>query len=182
MSETISIHFPEISGDASDYTAFLYAEDGTLLNSGGDAIAEVGSSGVWTFTLAETRTVRANYFVRVYYGTTESAGNLVYHHVLYAGQTLVGQQFQASNVTLIRGTVGATSPTATSFTPSSLTVPGSVNNQFKRRVIVFDNDTVTEELRGQATDITASSSDTLPLLTFSALTTAPASGDTFSIV
>ena len=42
-------------------------------------------------------------------------------------------------------------------------------------------DTTTTALRGQSTDITASSAASNPLLTFTALTTAPANGDTFSI-
>ncbi len=84
--------------------------------------------------------------------------------------------------TVGRGTVGATSPSTTSFTPSALSPAGVAADQFKGRIIVFDNDTATTALRGQATDITASSAAALPLLTYSALSTAPSSGDTFSIV
>lgn len=85
--------------------------------------------------------------------------------------------------TVIRGTVGtATTPSVTQFTTSSITPAGAVSDQFKGRIIVFDNDTTTVTLRGQATDITANSAASNPLLTFTALTTAPANGDTFSIV
>lgn len=84
--------------------------------------------------------------------------------------------------TVMRGTVSGTSPTTTSLTPSALSPSGAAADQFKGRIIIFDNDTATAELRGQATDITANTAAALPVFTFTALTTAPASGDTFSIV
>lgn len=84
---------------------------------------------------------------------------------------------------VIRGTVGnATTPSSTQFTPSALTPAGVDLNQFVGRVIVFDNDTTTPAIRGQATAISASTAAALPLLTFTALSRAPASGDTFAIV
>lgn len=107
-------------------------------------------------------------------GTSQTGGDLA---ALVAALTLYASR------TVIRGTVGAaTTPSTTAFTPSTLSPAGSVADQFVGRVIVFDNDTATAALRGQATRITASSAAALPLLTFVALTTAPASGDTFSIV
>lgn len=84
--------------------------------------------------------------------------------------------------TVIRGTVSATAPTTTSFTCSALSPAGVAADQFKGRILVFDNATTTTALRGQATDITASSAAGLPLLTFTALTTAPVATDSFSIV
>lgn len=83
--------------------------------------------------------------------------------------------------TVIRGT-SAGSATTTTMTPSALSPAGVDADQFKGRILVFDNDTTTLALRGQATDITASTAASLPLLTFTALTAAPASGDTFSIL
>ena len=58
----------------------------------------------------------------------------------------------------------------------------SVADQVKGRIVIFDYDTTTAALRGQATDITASSASATPTLTVTALTTAPVSGDTFTIV
>ena len=85
--------------------------------------------------------------------------------------------------TTIRGTVGsATTPTTTQFTPSAIDPSGAATDQFKGRIIVFDNDTATPALRGQATDVTSSTNASLPLLTFTALSTAPSSGDTFSVL
>jgi hypothetical protein len=76
------------------------------------------------------------------------------------------------------GTVGAAS-TTTSIVTSSLTPAAAVIDQFKGRIVIFDKDTATANLRGQGTDITASTA--LGVLTVTALTTAPASGDTFVI-
>lgn len=85
--------------------------------------------------------------------------------------------------TVIRGTVGtSTTPSTTQFTPSAISPAGAAVDQFKGRIVIFDNDTATAALRGQATDITGNSSAATPLFTFTALTTAPADGDTFSIV
>lgn len=83
--------------------------------------------------------------------------------------------------TIVRGTSSATAST-TSLTPSAFSPAGVAADQFKGRVLVFDNDTTTTALRGQATTITASSAASLPVLTYTALTTSPASGDTFSLL
>lgn len=182
MAETISIEFPSLSGSVVAHSAFLRSEAGTLLNTGGDVITETGTTGVWTFTLAETRVAGTDYFVRIYSGSTEVAANLAKNGILYAGQTFVDKPFIAANVMVIRGTVGATpTPSTTAFTPSAVFPSSSVLNQWAGREIVFDNATTTVALRGQATDITGSSAAALPLLTFTAMTTAPVSGDTFSI-
>lgn len=96
------------------------------------------------------------------------------------GKALIDTDLRGSR-TVIRGTC-AGSATTTTMTPSALSPSGVDADQFKGRILIFDNDTTTTALRGQATDITANSAAGLPLLTFTALTTAPASGDTFSIV
>jgi hypothetical protein len=99
-----------------------------------------------------------------------------------AVQTDVDVIREYADNTVIRGTVSGTSPTTTTFTSSALAPAGVDADQFKGRILVFDNDTTTTALRGQATDITANSGASNPLFTFTALTTAPQSGDTFSIV
>jgi len=76
----------------------------------------------------------------------------------------------------IAGTASGTPTTTTMVSNVSVTV----NDQFNGRIITFDDDTTTAALRRQSTDITActAASNTL---TFTALTTAPVSGDTFTI-
>lgn len=179
MAETLSIQFPDISGDVSPYTAFMRSEAGALLNTGGDAIAETGATGLWTFTLAETRVSGSDYHVRVYAGSAESAADLVYDGILYAGQTQVDKPWKPP---IIKGIVGATAPSTTSFTPSAVYPAGTDLNQWVGRILTFDPDTTTAGLRGQSTDITGVSAAALPLLTYTALTTSPVSGDVFSIV
>jgi hypothetical protein len=75
-------------------------------------------------------------------------------------------------------TVGAASST-TSIVTSSMSPAAAATDQFKGRIFTFADDTTTAALRGQATDITASTSG--GVLTVTALTTAPASGDTGTI-
>lgn len=83
--------------------------------------------------------------------------------------------------TVARATASGT-PTTTSIPTSAMSPATSVADQLKGRIIIFDHDTTTAALRGQATDITASSVSATPTLTVTLLTTAPVSGDTFSIV
>jgi hypothetical protein len=178
MAETIVVDFADIAGDVSAYTAFVRSRAGALLNTGGDAISEIGG-GVWNFTLTEARVVNTHYFVRIYSGSTETPANLVYDGILYPGQLLVNFDGDLKNLTTIRGTVSSGS--VTSMTPSALTPACAKINQFKGRILVFDATTTTPELRGQITDITANTGVALPLFTFTSLTTAPAAGDTFTI-
>jgi hypothetical protein len=69
--------------------------------------------------------------------------------------------------------------TTTSIPTSSLTPAAAVTDQFKGRIVIFRGTTTTTNLRGQATDITGSTSG--GILTVSALTNAPVSGDVFDI-
>lgn len=75
------------------------------------------------------------------------------------------------------GTASGTPTTTTMVSDIGVTV----DDQFKGRLVRFKSDTTTAALQNQMTDITActASSNTL---TFTALTTAPVSGDTFEIV
>jgi len=83
--------------------------------------------------------------------------------------------------TVCRGTV-TTGASTTSIPTSAFTPAGAVADQFKGRIVIFDIDTATAALRGQATDITASSNSSTPTLTVTALNGTPASGDTFTVV
>jgi hypothetical protein len=76
----------------------------------------------------------------------------------------------------LTGTASGTPTTTTMVSDIGVTV----DDQFNGRIITFDDDTTTAALREQSTDITGctASSNTL---TFTALTTAPVSGDTFVI-
>jgi hypothetical protein len=85
--------------------------------------------------------------------------------------------------TEIRPSVGSgivTSGATTTVIPTStLTPPATVADQFKGRIVIFDENTATAALRGQATDITSNTNT--GTLTVTALTSIPASGDSFII-
>lgn len=96
---------------------------------------------------------------------------------------LNGDATSAANIAkttraIVRGTVS--SATSTSSFTSTFTPTGTVNDQWKGRIVTFDANTTTAALQGQATDITAYTQAT-GVLTVTALTTQPVSTDTFSI-
>jgi len=90
------------------------------------------------------------------------------------GATRLGKATQAN----VYGTVGAAS-TTTNIVTSALDPAAAATDQFKGKIVTFDANTTTAALRGQSTDITASTAG--GALTVTALTTAPVSGDTFVI-
>ena len=184
MTESFGVDFPHIMGDVTPYTAFIRSEtSGALLNTGGSTITETaGTNGFWTFSSTTDRTPCTDYNVRIHSGTAETSGTLVFHGTLFAASNIVDKPFSASRH-VVRGTVGnAVAPTTTTLTPSALAPIGVATGQFVGRILVFDNTTITTALRGQAATITASTGAALAALTFDALTTAPVSGDTFSIM
>jgi hypothetical protein len=91
----------------------------------------------------------------------------------------------AGSALLLEGSISTNFGGTASGTPTTTTMVSdvgvTVDDQFKGRTIIFDNDTTTAALQGQATNITACTAST-NTLTFTDLTTAPASGDTFQIV
>lgn len=100
-----------------------------------------------------------------------------------SGNATAAANVAHTNQALTRGTVGAAS-TTTSVITSAITSPASAgaSGQFIGRVMLFDADTATANLQGQATNITANTTGATPTFTVTALTTAPASGDKFTIV
>lgn len=94
------------------------------------------------------------------------------------GATAGVAPFEAGVKGTTLGTVGSGS-TTTNIVTSSLSPAAVTADQFKGRILTFALDTATTALRGQATDIQASTSG--GALTVTALTHAPSSGDTFSI-
>jgi hypothetical protein len=95
-----------------------------------------------------------------------------------AGVSASATNIARSTQAIVLGTVGSASST-TSIVTSSLDPAAAAADQFKGRIVTFDRSTTTANLRGQATNITANSSG--GVLTVTALTTAPVSGDTFTI-
>jgi hypothetical protein len=86
MTESITLHALDLSGET--LTMFLRKSDGTLLNTGGDAMTEAGATGVFTATLAEARTGLGPLAVRACAGA-ETAGNLLYDGFLVEGTAVI---------------------------------------------------------------------------------------------
>ena len=86
MPETITLNALDLSGET--LTMFLRRADGTLLNTGGDAMTEAGATGVFTATLAEARTGLGPLAVRACAGA-ETAANLLYDGFLVEGSAVI---------------------------------------------------------------------------------------------
>lgn len=108
------------------------------------------------------------------------AGNMKSDAIALNGDTTSAGNIAKTTRAIGRGTV-TSGASATSIPTSAFTPAGGVADQFKGRIVTFDADTTTVALRGQSTDITASTNAAAPTFTVSALTTTPASGDTFSV-
>jgi len=93
MSETITFHALDLAGEAG-LKLYLRKNDGSLLNTGGDAFTDLGSSGVFTATLAESRVGLGNLHARVCDGT-ETADNSVYEEFLPESVTVIGAAVDA---------------------------------------------------------------------------------------
>lgn len=102
-----------------------------------------------------------------------------------AGSATSATNLSGNTLDTTTGVVGSGS-TMTSIVTSSMTPPGSVANQFgsnvNPRMLIFDVATTTAALRNQATVVSASTNAAAPVLTVNALTTAPATTDTFRIL
>lgn len=95
--------------------------------------------------------------------------------------TGAGSKLARGAKSMVLGTVGVGS-TTTSVVTSALDPLATNTDQFVGRLIQFADDTTTADLRGQTREITANTTGGSAAFTVSALTDAPASGDTFVIV
>jgi hypothetical protein len=98
------------------------------------------------------------------------------------GDATAAADLAQSADTIVRGTCsGGTTTTAVVsalVNPSSLTDAG----QLIGRTIIFKGSTGTANVQAQASNITNSTTGSTPTITFTAMTTAPANGDTFVVV
>lgn len=107
------------------------------------------------------------------------AGNMKVDVLAVNGQTGAASKMERLARSIVTGTVTG-SPSTTSIPATSLAPASAANDQFKGLILRFDDTTTTAALRGQATDITAYTHASTTF-TVTALTTAPASGDTFTV-
>jgi hypothetical protein len=99
------------------------------------------------------------------------------------GDSTAAANLALSAAAICTGTVdtgaSTTSIPTSAFSPA---VSAVTANQLVGRIVIFRRDTTTVALRGQATDITASTASATPALTVTALTVAPAADDVFVVV
>jgi len=166
--------FPAAIPDAAHYT-----------NARGDLLANLDATISSRTKPADTQArVTLVDTVTTYTGNTPQTGDNYARLGAPAGASIAADIAAAeafADRVVGRGTVGSAS-TTTSIVTSAMTPAGVHADQFKGRIVIFDRTTTTTALRGQATDITASSAASLPVLTVTALTDAPQAGDQFSIV
>jgi hypothetical protein len=107
-----------------------------------------------------------------------AGGNMKSDVLALNGDTTSAANIAKTTRAIARITASGT-PTTTNIPTSSIAPAVTVADQLKGRILTFDADTTTAALRGQATDITANTSG--GVLTVTALTTAPVSGDFGSV-
>jgi hypothetical protein len=208
MSETITLQALDLSGET--LTMFLRKSDGSLLNTGGDAMTESGSTGVFTATLAEARTGLGPLAVRICAGT-ETANNLLYDGFLVEGTTVIDSKVNAeldsSSVSAVADQVwdedyadhnsaGSFGKLLNTIRKSNLAIEGVVTNAVSPTAISFaSNVSATTGAYGHAVLLFTSGSlagENSPIITYTnsngaivleeALTSAPAVNDEFVII
>lgn len=108
MSETITFHALDLAGETG-LKLYLRKNDGMLLNTGGDAFSDLGSAGVFTATLAESRVGLGTLAYRVCDGT-ETPDNLVNDGFLPESSTVLGAEGVAVLDTAARVKLDADQP------------------------------------------------------------------------
>jgi len=167
--------FPTVSGRALDVS--VGGEAGVDWANVGSQGTVVGLSGTTVKTATDVETDTADIQTRL---PAALVGGRMNSNLSAINNATGGvTAFERSTRAIVEGTIGAAS-TTTNIVTSSLAPAAAVADQFKGRIIIFDEDTTTANLRAQATDITANTA--LGVLTVTALTTAPVSGDTFVIL
>lgn len=184
---------PENSLTVADITCELIYDDDdntapnrqaiTLTASGGsnDMIPVSGTTtGMYDLELIGTNT---NYSGRMILSFSDPDVHVPVWHEFHVLERSVYDALYGVGVNVIYGTVSDSTPTATNFeTGTQLTDQGyNTNDALIGRIIIFDGN-ITSALKGQAASITDYISTNGEIVVASgAITTAPASGDTFKI-
>jgi hypothetical protein len=153
-------------------------DGGTAANIGTLPVAvTMGNGAMWHFVFADAELQCKTALITIVDSATKAVEDQMFIVETF-GNTSAMFKFDFSSNPVARGVV-TTGASTISITTSSITPTASATDQFKGRIVIFDLDTTTANLRGQATDITGSSNT--GTLAVTALTDAPANGDTFGI-
>lgn len=136
-------------------------DQGTFADATNEATEIATASGMYYLDLTASEMAARTVAIIVKSGTGKTTPIVLYPELI-----------------VVRGVV-TTGATTTSIPTSALTPASGVTDQFVGRVVIFEADTSTANLRGQSTVITGSTAG--GTLTVTALTTAPANGDRFMI-
>lgn len=156
MATEVSIATSGLRNNA--FTAAAYVSIGAAAAAGSVPTEASVASAVWS---AATRLLTAGVTV-----------------VSFDGNTSAVSKFIKATNNIVQFAVDAGS-TVTSIVVASASPGLFVADQLKGRIVIFDTDTATSALRGQASDIT---SNTTGLLVVTSLTNAPSAGDTGIVV
>jgi hypothetical protein len=209
MSETITLQALDLSGET--LTMFLRKSDGTLLNTGGDAMTESGSTGVFTATLGESRTGLGPLAVRICAGS-ETADNLLYDGFLSEGSTVIDSAMTAEldsaataaiadavlteSILDHRNVAHSLAKYIWQIRQANLTIDGTVSNAITPTTLTFSSNVaattsayahavllfVTGPLTGENSPIISYNSTNGVFLLEEALTAAPSNGDEFVVI
>src|SRR6185436_3713628 len=152
------------ASDGSDFTSTVTGY--ITLDAGNQTVGGVGS-GLCT---------HKGFGYHVYSPSqTETNGALIAFTGLATGAITATRQYETVYPFGVVSYLVGTGSTTTNIIPGSVVPAASVADQFKGRIITFDENTSTSALRGQASDITSSGAGGTLVVT--ALTSSPASGD-----
>ncbi len=152
----LAIHCTASLCDPTDFSDQVVAATGLAPTAAANATA------VWQDLLASSD-----------FTTSSSVGALV--------KAVTNLQYTVQSIG--RGTVTTGASTTSIPTSAFAAAPSaSVANQLVGRVVLFDWNTTTAALRGQASTISASTASATPTLTVGTLTATPANGDLFSVI
>lgn len=190
-SNTLGLLALHATGTAADPTDFIAADivaydpdDAVRLGMTGIANAAAGASGGLLISGSNSGTTTLAALTVTGATTLTGAVSATGSNDIRIGATERGLiRDKIVERTAIPFTVGTGSTTAAVVV--SATTPATTDaDQLKGRVIVFNNDTTTAALRGQAAAIVSHTSGATPTLTCAtaSFTTAPLSGDTGTIV
>lgn len=163
-------NLPTDPADASDVAAAFATVNATLGTPAGASLAA---------DIAAVQSDTNDIQTRIPAALT-GGGNMKADVLAISGSTAAADTLELSTEAICTGTCD-TGGSTTSIVASALSPASAVNDQFNGRIMIFNSDTTTAALRNQATDITDFVHAT-QTFTVTALTTAPASGDTFIIV
>lgn len=125
--------------------AWLYGQTtGTLLNTGGDALTETASSsGLFTFTLAESRTGLGNLRAVI-----KSSGGITYRDGILREEATLVEDFDLSEVLEVAAGAGAGAGTAAEWTagaitgfPTTLVIGDSYIDDVNRHIKIYYRET-----------------------------------------